>query len=187
MSETLLADYMPETNEGYKMAKSLSYEVVLKSGVFSDTITIILFALLGFVGTGLLMGLDFDKLAFYNVASIVLILLPASVIGFLLWRLFRIWCMAPSMSEPPPEQCRISKSDDSLIVEVGASRLVASFDRVHYYLERDEYIAFQLGQFSTAMVVPKRAFCKNTIDQFRQILAENGVKANWWTLRKLLG
>jgi hypothetical protein len=187
VSETVLADYMPESNESYRLARSLGYEVALKSHAIADAMTIVIFAFVGFVVTGVLMGLKFDRVALQRDDLIFLTLIPIFVIGFLLWRLFRIWCMAPSMSEAAPGRFCMSENGESLIIEVGLSRIVTPFDRIHYYLERSEYFVFQLGQFTTAIIIPKRAFCECAIDQFRQILLDHGVKANWWTCGKLLG
>jgi YcxB-like protein len=188
VSETLLADYLPEAQESCKTARSLGYEIALKSDVLRDTVTIVIFAVIGFAATATLMALKFDKLGFRQVDPIVIIILPVFVSGFLLWRLFRIWCIAPSLNECAPEQCKISLNDDKLIVESGQSRVVVPLERLHYYLERRDYFVFQLGQQSAAMIIPQRAFLsEDTIDQFRQILAVHGVQADWWTCRKLLG
>jgi hypothetical protein len=187
MSDMLLVDYMPEPNETYKMARSLGYEIALKSGAFIDAITISAFSVVGFLVSIAFLGLELEKSRLQHVYPVFLILLPATVIGFLLWHLFRVWCLAPSMDDPKPEQFRISHSDNSLILETGPSRVVVSLERLNFYIERNEYFAFQTDKYSVGIIIPKRAFCENAIDRFRQILTENGVRAGWLTYRRLLG
>ncbi len=187
MTETLLVDYLPDSHESYRMARSLAYRITWKSGVLIDAITMMVFGVIGFATTLILQGYSLERLTFRNLDPMLLLLIPIFLTGLLLWRLFRIWCFAPSMNEPQPEPFRLLKSDDSFVIESGSSRVVTPLELLHLHLEQSEFFVIQFSRNSTGIIIPKRGFSGNGVEMFRQILAENGYRANWWNSRKLLG
>lgn len=182
---SLIAQYTPDQKDTYGFVRTLAYRAKLSAGLIIDAAQYFLFALVGASLVTLIMGTNPKLFLDWEVARVMGLTLSLVFIGLLLWQLFRVWSLAPTLDEPENTEIKISKIENGLHFSSQDFDVNLSFDKIILYFVDDHFIAIK-QRYGSAIIIDIRIMSADNVSWLKEKLAETATETSFWNAYKML-
>lgn len=181
----MIAQYTPEHKDTYQYARTLAYRARPSAGLLIDAGQLFFFGLIGVGLVAVIMGVNPELYFDWEAARVLGLALLLGFVGLLLWLLFSIWSLAPSMDEPESSKIKISKTENGLHFSSYDFEVSLPFDKIILYFVNDHFIAIK-QRYCTPITIDIRTMAADDVLWVREKLEETADAMSFWNAYKML-